>query len=331
MDYPSFDKLKLNRPANIRIQKIFEQIRSGSYPSCPFLARELEVAEKTIRRDIDMMRDQMNLPIAYDASRRGFYFTERVDHFPNAFVSEAELFALMVAQKSLEAYHGTPYELPLAQAFTKIVSGLDHKISFNISNLGQVISFKPLGYANLDMDIMRVVTRAVQSNRELTFRYKGYNDAMAKKRHVQPWHLSCVDNQWYLIGYDLDRKARRNFLLVRMSRLDILEKRFTPPSGFKPEEAFQGAFGVFGGSDQIKVMLTFTGAAARLIKEKTWHSSQTIEDQPDGSVLLSLEVANFHEIERWILSWGEDVKVESPPELREQLRSHIQRMAAAYP
>src|SRR5688500_4969042 len=107
----------LNRVTLHRCHRIFERIRTGDYPNRKALAEEIEVAEKTIQRDIEFMRDMMNLPIAYDPHRYGYYFDQPVGNFPLLKLTEGELFAILVGEKALEQYIGTPFEKPLRNTF----------------------------------------------------------------------------------------------------------------------------------------------------------------------------------------------------------------------
>ena len=62
--------------------RIHQAIQSGNYPNSSKLARELEVSTKSIHRDIEFMRDRLELPIEYDGSRFGYRYTEEVNAFP---------------------------------------------------------------------------------------------------------------------------------------------------------------------------------------------------------------------------------------------------------
>lgn len=87
---------RVRREPTERMWRIHELLAAGKYPNCFSLSTELEVSYRTVKRDIDYMRDHFDLPIAYDARRRGFYYTELVRRFPGAgSVAEAELFAVV--------------------------------------------------------------------------------------------------------------------------------------------------------------------------------------------------------------------------------------------
>jgi len=65
-----------SRPPLYRFQEIFHAIKTGRYPNRTQLARTIEVTTKTIQRDIDYMRYQLNVPIEFDYARGGYYFTK---------------------------------------------------------------------------------------------------------------------------------------------------------------------------------------------------------------------------------------------------------------
>ena len=81
---------------------IYERLKTQRRPNCSVLAEALEVSPKTIQRDIDFMRYQLDLPIEYDQVQHGFFFNGQVAQFPSIHITEAELIALLVARKALE-------------------------------------------------------------------------------------------------------------------------------------------------------------------------------------------------------------------------------------
>src|SRR6266850_6348339 len=92
-------EMPMSRPPLERMMRIHQEIQSGSYPNASTLATELEVSTKSIGRDIEFMRDRLQLPIAYDGARFGYHYTEEVSSFPTLQITEGELFALLVAEK----------------------------------------------------------------------------------------------------------------------------------------------------------------------------------------------------------------------------------------
>ena len=113
------------RPPWQRMMRIHEILQKGRYPNCTCLAEEFEVSSRTVKRDVDFMKCRLNLPIEDDAKRNGYYYTVPVLHLPAISITEAEIFALLVAQKAITQYQGTPFHQPLEAAFRKLSGQLD--------------------------------------------------------------------------------------------------------------------------------------------------------------------------------------------------------------
>ena len=313
-----------SRPPLARMVRIHEEIQSERLPNATRLSRELETSTKTINRDIAFMRDQLGLPIEWDAQSNGYRYTGHVDGFPTMQVSESELFALMVAQKALQPYEGTPFHAPLESALKKLSDGLKDRVYISLERLDAPVSFKSAGLSKADLGTFQIVTRAVAQQEELHFEYKNLGSKRWQARKVEPWHLCCVENQWYVVCWDLKRKARRTFALVRMRHLSMPGKRFKRPEAFDIRQHLKDAFGVFVGETKYKVRVAFDEWASELIREKHWHPAQELKEIGDGCVELRVELADLFEIERWILSWGSHAQVLAPAKLKKSVRAHAE-------
>lgn len=309
--------------------QLHQHLQAGRFPNCRKLADALEVSSKTIQRDIEFMRSQLGLPIEYDQLQFGFFYTEPVTHFPSIEVSEGEIVALFVAQKALEQYRGTSFERPLTVAFQKIADGLQDKVAFEWSALESSISFRGLGTTTADLELFETVSGAVLKSHELTFEYRKLGGADYEERRVQPYHLGCIDQQWYLFAHDLARKQLRTFVLSRMRNVQNALTQFHRPADFSINKHLGDSLGVFTAKGHVKVRIRFDDFAARLVSERLWHSSQRIRDLGDGAVELSLELASLEEVERWVLSWGAHARVLEPVALQTLVRTAAEAVLAA--
>ena len=323
---------RLSRPPLARMLRIHELLQTKGPASCRVLAAELEVSPKTAQRDVDFMRDQLGLPIDYDVSAHGFFYTRRVVQFPTMKISEGELVALSVARQAMAQYRGTPFEKPLRDAFEKLTAGLRDQIQFAWANdLDSSISFRAAGQSHGDLGTFETSSQAVLQSEELQFSYRKLGSDSEETRRVQPLHLACIDNQWYLFGLDLGREGSiRTFALTRISALRTTGKTFERPLHFSLDEHLADSFGVFSSPEAQAVRLRFDAFSSRLIRERGWHPSQQIEPLPDGGLELLLHVGISPEIERWVLGWGEHVEVLSPPGLRDAIARTAKRVAAHY-
>jgi proteasome accessory factor B len=306
------------------------RLQSGSYPNCRTMGEELEVSGKTIQRDLEFMRDRLNLPIAWDRPHLGYRYTEPVAAFPTIEVTAGELLALCVAQKALAQYEGTTFQKQLAAALRKLTQSLDDKVSFNWSELERSISFSKIGTAEADLRTFEEVSQAVLKSCELHFEYGKLGARTREPRRLHPYHLGSIENQWYAIGLDLDRQQLRTFALARMQAVQRSKTRFQRPAGFSVEEFFGSSFGVFTGSKRHRIRIRFDSMAGQLVSERTWHHSQKLTPLAGGEAELSLELSSLREVERWILSWGPRARVLAPPELVERVQRLARETAQLY-
>ena len=314
------------------MMRMHERLKAGRYPNCRKLADELEVSSKTVQRDIDFMRYQLGLPIEYDQLHFGFYYTEPVANFPNIEISEGELIALYIGQKALAQYKGTSFEAPLSTAFRKITDGLRDTISMTWSDLDSAVSFRSVGKATADVHLFEQLSHAVFKQVEIRFDYKKPDAARYEQRFVQPYHLGCVENLWYLFAFDLDREQLRTFALPRIRDVRVSKTRFRRPVDFSIGRFLGESFGVFAKPAKTKynVRVQFDPFAAARIEERQWHPSQKIKQLRTGGIELSLTLGNLEEIERWVLSWGSHAQVLAPQELKERIAKTAATVADSY-
>jgi proteasome accessory factor B len=310
--------------------RIHELLMERKFPNCSKLAVELEVSQKTARRDIDFMRDQLLLPIEYDAAQHGYFYTREVTHFPTMFISEGELVALLVAQKALEQYRGTPFEKPIASAFAKLASAMGGETKVSLHELAEAFSFKPASLASAEMACFTLAADSVMHRREVTFVYEGLADGTPKIRRLHPYHLGCVADQWYLIGFDPERGALRTFALARVHNLKQTGNVFEKPADFSVNEVLGGGFSVFQAREVQEVRILLGPIPARLAAERQWHASQSITPLPDGRAEMSLRVGIAPDLIAWILSWGPQAEVLAPPELRATIAQAHRDAARVY-
>ena len=140
-----------SRPPLERMLRIHQAIQSGKFPNATTLARDLEVVTKTVQRDIEFMRDRMELPIGFEHARNGYRYTGEVSAFPTMQITEGELVALVVAEKALQQYRGTTFEKPLISAIKKMEQALPDTVSVNLADIDLSISFRTRAEPILDL------------------------------------------------------------------------------------------------------------------------------------------------------------------------------------
>jgi predicted DNA-binding transcriptional regulator YafY len=318
-----------SRPPLERMLRIHQSLASGKFPNASTLAREIEVATKTIHRDIEFMRDRFNLPIEYDPTRFGYHYTEEVSAFPTMQITEGELFALVVAEKALQQYRGTSFEKPLLSALKKMEQSLPDTISINLADIEQTISFRTRAEQILDLNIFDTLAKAAAQRRQLELDYRKPGQAKSETRLVDPYHLANINGEWYLFAYDHARKDIRTFVPARIRSVKPTGGTFTRPQKFSLEKRLRDSFGVHSGEGEFEVVIQFNARAADYVREKKWHESQQLRELKGGGVELSLKLSSLSEIERWVLSWGGDAKVLQPRELAEAVKKAAEKILQA--
>ncbi|MCX6895253.1 MAG: WYL domain-containing protein [Verrucomicrobia bacterium] len=314
------------RPPLERTLRIHQAIQSGKFPNATRLAGELEVSTKSIQRDLEFMRDRMELPIAYDALRHGYFYDGEVSAFPTMQITEGEIFALVLAEKALQQYRGTNFEKPLLSAIRKMEQALPDTISLTLADLEHTISFRTRAEQILNLEIFDVLAKAAAQRQQLEIAYRKPGQRAPELRRVDPYHLANINGEWYLFAYDHARADIRTFVPARMESVKRTGKTFPRPQKFSLEKRLRGSFGVHSGHGEFEVVLRFNPRAAAYVREKKWHESQQLRDLKSGGVELKLKLSSLVEIERWVLSWGGDAVVLKPRELAEAVRVAARRI-----
>ena len=308
--------------------QIHAAVQSGEYPNASSLSDNLEVSPKTIQRDLEFMRDRLQLPLAYDNSRFGYYYTEPVDAFPNLQISEGELFALLIAEKALQQYRGTPFEKRLLGTFEKLTRSLPDTVSLHLADWDQSVSFRTTAEPLTDLPIMDSLAQAIQKRKQLHITYRKPGKRQAESRIIDPFHLANVNGDWYLFAHDHLRGDLRTFVPGRIQSMDPTGKLFTRPARFTLEQRLKDSFGVHSKQGDFAVRIHFDESVADYIREKRWHPSQNLVEHRDGSLELRLTLGSLEEIQRWILGWAGHAQVLAPPELIQGVREAAERLLA---
>lgn len=314
-----------SRPPLERMLRIHQAIQAGSFPNGTTLARELEVSTKSIQRDIEFMRDRLNLPLEFARAHNGYHYTAEVSSFPTMQITEGEIVALVVAEKALQQYRGTSFEKPLLSAIKKMEQALPDTISLNLADIEQTISFRTRAEPILNLEIFDALAKAVARRQQLELHYRKPGQP-AEKRLVDAYHLANINGEWYLFAYDHARKDLRTFVPARIQAVKATGKTFERTQKFSLEKRLRGSFGVHAGEGEFDVVVRFNARAADYIREKKWHPSQTLRDLKGGGAELKMKLSSLAEVQRWVLSWGGDATVLKPRELLESVHAAARKI-----
>ncbi|WP_315325774.1 transcriptional regulator [Treponema socranskii] len=327
-------KLKKDREEKVkvfRILKIDEIIRSGKFPNASYLCKKFEVSRSTIMRDIDFLRDRYNAPLEYDEAKRGYYYTDPTFFIKSVMLSEGDLFAVSAVIPLLEQYRNTPLESSMKNIFDTIINLMPEEVSVDSFFLSGDLSFISDPLPQIDNGVFYAVFESLKMQRTLEFEYKSLGDKTYCVRLARPYHVICQKGNWYMLAYCLKHKKCRIFAFSRMKNPKTTEEHFERPKDFNPKKYFDSEFGVWNTAGApVKIELLFDEKINTYILERSWHPTQHLRHNKDGSVYLSFKTNQLPEALHWVMSFGSAVTVLNPPELIDAVKAEVRKMGKLY-
>lgn len=323
---------EINRPILYRIYQIHHLLCNHRYPSLEVLAQKFEVSKRTILRDLSAMRYDLGAPIIYSQQRHGYCYSNEKFTLPSLHLTQGEAIAVFLGERLLSQYRGTPFEQAIRSAFQKISVLLPEEISVNFSEVERFISFdvEPLrGEEEQLARVFNLLSQAAHERRTVRITYFSQHRGQETDREVDPYHLRSSLGAWYLIGYCHMRDEIRIFALDRIRDIELINQKFTIPKEFFIEEYLGDSLHMERG-EPVDVAIKFDPYQARWIRERVWHPSQSIEELPDGSIILRMLVGSLDEVKRWAMSFGDRAEVLEPERLREEIHGEIKRVIEIY-
>ncbi len=295
------------------------------------LARALGAAPRTVYRDLRTLQDA-GFPLRRARVQlKSVWRIEGAAVPPLAFTGP-ELTALALARSALAGSPGSPFDRPLRQAFHKIQAALDREGVRALEAADRhVYADLRRGRPYTQREVwFQTVLDAVFRHRTLRLRYFTLERGAETDRTVDPYGLVLHEGAFYLVGWCHWRRDVRTFLLERVRAVADGGASFEPPAGFSVREHFRQAWGLLKGHILITVRVRFAPAVGRVIREGRWHESQRVEELPGGAALLTVRVAGWEEMRRWILGFGAAAEVLEPEELRESMKLEAANLARLY-
>jgi predicted DNA-binding transcriptional regulator YafY len=173
--------------------------------------------------------------------------------------------------------------------------------------------------------LLQTLRDAIRQQKQIRLLYQGSQQTAPLERQVNPYALAHSGGWWYVVGHCHLRVAIRSFRVDRIRQVEMLETSFERPADF---DARQYLLTEPAGT-LVRARLRFSPAMAHLALNNRpgW---ETVEQQADGSVLVSLALPDMLWAASLALSYGPAVTVEEPEELRRLVREWAQAVAQLY-
>jgi proteasome accessory factor B len=317
----------------IRQWKILKTVEAGRFTSSAKLAAEHGVTERTIRRDVEALQEA-GFPL-YDDRVDGKKVWRLVEGYRQKLVQGftlAELAALYFSRNMLSFLGGAPFGQDLESAFAKIREALPQKSLPFLTRIQDLFSARPDPWKDYSkkQDVIAALIDAILHQRQARIAYYSFNSRRTKSYEIDPYRLVYYRGGLYLYARAHEYREVRTFAVERVQQVEVLEPGFEIPADFSPSDYVRSAFGIIGGRAQT-VELVFAAAIAGYVRERSWHESQTLSDEPDGGVRLTLEVAPSFDLKAWIKGFLPQVEVIRPAALRDEIARELLAARAAFP
>ena len=299
------------------------------------IAVEAGVSQKTALRDLALLRD-IGFPVAETVGERGLkhWKLDGQAGVPSLNFTLEEAAALYLGRQFLEPLPGTYFFHGAQSAFHKIRATLGDAALRHLEKLAAAFYHKTHGLADYGAmgELIDQLVRAIEDRRLTVITYRSLRTTEPVTHYdVHPYALVWHKQALYLIAWSAGHEQIRTFKVDRIWAAETKDLQFARPADFDPQRFLAGSFGIFQGDGRLHtVRVRFTPAAARVLSEKTFHPTQRLTRQRDGSVIAQWELSSLEELTSWILSWGKEAEVLSPPALREKMVSEMSECLVKY-
>lgn len=277
--------------------------------TAPELAERFEVSVRTIYRDIEAI-DAAGIPIvSFQGVGGGFGILE-------SYRLERQLLTPEDTMTLLGVLQGVDSALAFEKisASSKKIESLVPKDAMGRLTDELKIELSPWGYRGEQDALLTLLSQAVSNRRIVSFSYSNAKGEHVE-RQVEPMTLVFKGSAWYLFAYCRLKADYRLFRLSRMNDVRSERDRFERRS--HSYDAFSKASLEANQRPTVDLVLDFM-PAARFSVEDMFAPGQ-VERLPDGIMRVRVSMPEDPWIMSWLLSFGENITVVEPKQVRRML------------
>ena len=290
------------------------------------LAERLEVSRRTIRRDVERLRD-LGYPVESLSGPGGGYRLRAGTAMPPLLLDDDEAIAIAVGLGTAARASVTGIEETAVRALVKLEQVLPAHLRRRVRALGSATIAPPVAGPTVDPQHLTVIAAACRDSECLRFAYRS-RDGTASRREVEPHALVNLGRRWYLVAWDRRREDWRTFRLDRLTGPASSGVRFAPrelPAGDAARYVEQS---ISRAPNRFEAMITLH-APAEQIASRAPHHWGTIEPVDERTCRYRTGDDDLGWLAIRIAMLDVDFDVHEPPELAERLRALADRFRGA--
>jgi predicted DNA-binding transcriptional regulator YafY len=190
------------------------------------LARRLEVSGRTIRRDVERLRE-LGYPVDAVTGPAGGYRLHAGTAMPPLLLDDDEAVAIAVGLRTAAGASVTGIEETSVRALVKLEQVLPAHLRRRVNALKSATAIAAATGPTVDPETLTILAGAVRDSERVRFAYRS-RDGTETRRRVEPHSLVNLRHRWYLVAWDCDRDDWRTFRVDRLERPSPAGQRFSP-------------------------------------------------------------------------------------------------------
>ena len=320
-----------DRPLWRRLQIIHHEIKEGRHPNTRSLAQQLAVSSKTVQRDIDYLRDELEAPIEFLREENGYAYAREDYVLPFLPVDGQDLFSIGVAAQVLALLGGTPLARSLRSCYERLARLMPPAVRLRPEVVREKLTLRAAAFRPVREETWQAVSDALQRGVSLSIRYRHPGEGAGEPRVIRPYAFVLAGRDWMVLAEDQSQAQIKNFYLARIETARLTGERYAIPRSFDAGAFFRNTFGLFVGKGRpFRFRVRFSPEVSDEVREMVWHPDQKIESGRNGEAILELPAESVREARRFILAYGRHAAAISPPELVDDLREETAALSAIY-
>ena len=223
------------------------------------LADRLAVSARTVRRDVERLRD-LGYPVESATGPAGGYRLRAGTAMPPLLLDDDEAIAIAVGLRTAARASVSGIEETAVRALVKLEQVLPAHLRRRVAALGAVTTVPAVGGPTVDPRHLTTIAAACRDAERLRFAYRS-RDGADSRREVEPHALVNLGRRWYLVAWDRAREDWRTFRVDRLARPASTGVRFAPRELPARDAAAYVEQRITGSPNRYEARLTLHAAA----------------------------------------------------------------------
>ncbi|AKU15544.1 helix-turn-helix transcriptional regulator [Luteipulveratus mongoliensis] len=309
-----------------RILQLLGLLQSRPVWTGPELAERLGVTTRSVRRDVERLRD-LGYPVQASQGVGGGYQLGAGRALPPLLLDSEEAVAVAVCLRLAAGGTVAGVGEAAVRTMAKLDQVLPARLRAQVAAVQQSTITLEYNPVTVDPAALLALAHGIREEVRVTFGYEARGGERTERR-IEPYRLAATGRRWYLMAFDLDREDWRTFRLDRMENVEVGTWRFKPRDAPDAEEYIRRSVthGAYESTARLRMAVN-----AETMQKMVPRSVGTVTPVDDESCILEIGAEDLDMMASHLPRFGVDFVVLDPPELREALQrvaDRISRIAA---